>query len=394
MAPAERQPFAVIAKPVGSRCNLRCRYCYYLEKGKYSTHEVQNRMSNTLLERLIRQTIEASPGPVVSFTWHGGEPSLAGLDFYEKVVYYEKRYLPRGWQVWNNLQTNGTLLNEEWCRFIRDNGFDVGVSIDGTELVHDRNRLDIGGHPTYSRVTESIRRLQKYGVNPDLLCTVTSDSSEFPKDTYRALRDLGTEWIQFIPVIVRLPDGTMTRESVTPEAYGRFLCEIFEEWVANDLGKTDVQLFAETSRVWAGGEPSLCWMTGTCGRVLVVEEDGGIYSCDHFVDSEHRLGTLPSTRLEDALNSEFQYRFGQSKRESLTRQCRECPHLDACGGGCLKDRFALSDDGEEGMYYLCGGLKMFFDHARPVLEKVMQWSRNGDDPAAIMNKLRKERSDG
>jgi len=394
MASKNKEPFAIIAKPVGSRCNLRCRYCYYLEKGKFSTHEVQNRMSNTLLERLIRQTIEASPGPVVSFTWHGGEPSLAGLEFYEKVVYYEKRYLPRGWQVWNSLQTNGTLLTEEWCRFIRDNRFDVGVSIDGTELVHDRNRRDAGGGPTYAKVTESIRRLQKYGINPDLLCTVTSDSAACPLDTYRDLRALGTEWIQFIPVIVRLPDGTMTRESVTPEAYGRFLCEIFDEWVMNDLGRTDVQLFAETSKVLAGGVPALCWMTETCGRVLVVEEDGGIYSCDHFVDSEHRLGTIPSTRLEDALTSDFQREFGLSKRDALTKECRECPYLKACGGGCLKDRFALSADSEEGMYYLCGGLKAYFSHAYPVLERVIEMSRKGASPDAIMKRLRKEASDG
>ena len=391
MASRNTEPFAIIAKPVGSRCNLRCRYCYYLEKGKYSTHEVQNRMSNTLLERLIRQTIEASPGPVVSFTWHGGEPALAGLEFYEKVVYYEKRYLPRGWQVWNNLQTNGTLLTEEWCRFLRDNRFDIGVSIDGTELIHDRNRLDIGGNHTYAKVTESIKRLQRYGINPDLLCTVTSDSASCPVDTYRALRDLGTEWIQFIPVIVRQPDGNMTRESVTAEQYGRFLCEIFDEWVTNDLGKTDVQLFAETSRVWAGGEPSLCWMTGTCGRVLVVEEDGGIYSCDHFVDTDHRLGTLPATRLEDALMSQFQHDFGQSKRNALTSECRACPYLDACGGGCLKDRFAKSSDGEDGMYYLCSGLRQYFSHAKPILERVMEMSRRGMDPASIMKELRKEK---
>ena len=322
------------------------------------------------------------------------KPALAGLEFYEKVVYYEKRYLPRGWQVWNNLQTNGTLLTEEWCRFLRDNRFDIGVSIDGTELVHDRNRLDIGGHPTYAKVTESIKRLQKYGINPDLLCTVTSDSASYPVETYKALRDLSTEWIQFIPVIVRLPDGTMTRESVTPEAYGRFLCEIFDEWVANDLGKTDVQLFAETSRVWAGGEPSLCWMTGTCGRVLVVEEDGGIYSCDHFVDTDHRLGTLPSTRLEDALTSQFQHDFGQSKRTALTAECRRCPYLDACGGGCLKDRFARSSDGEDGMYYLCGGLRQYFSHAKPMIEKMMDMSRMGMSPDSIMKELRKENKDG
>ncbi len=388
MSLESKKPFAVIVKPVGSRCNLRCRYCYYLEKGKYSTHERQNRMSFSLLEKLIRQTIEASPGPVVSFTWHGGEPTLAEIEFYEHAVTLQKKYLPRGWQAWNNLQTNGTMLNNDWCRFIRDNHFDVGISVDGTEAVHNKNRVDMGGYDTYAKVKASVIRLQKYGVNPDLLCTVTSDSAADPLSTYRSLRDFRTEWVQFIPVLVVMPDGSLSPESVIPDAYGEFLVKIFDEWVTNDLGKCDVQLFAETSKVWAGGEAALCWMTDTCGRILVVEEDGGVYSCDHFVDSEHRLGTMPGSRLETMMNSQFQRDFGLSKRDRLTSQCRDCPWMNVCGGGCLKDRFGLSNTGEPGQYYLCYGLRRYFEHAKPILDDVMAQSRAGSSPEKIMENIR------
>ena len=218
----EHKPFVVMAKPVGSRCNMRCRYCYYLEKGQYSAHEKQSRMSFKLLEKLIRQTIEASPGPVVSFTWHGGEPTLAGLDFYRKAVELERKYLPRGWQVWNNLQTNGLLLNDEWCRFLRDNHFDVGLSIDGSQAIHDANRRDLGGRGTWDRVRRAVERLGKAGIRPDLLCTVSSATLTDPLGVYCALRELDTGWMQFIPIVVRLPDGSFSPESVRGEDYGNF----------------------------------------------------------------------------------------------------------------------------------------------------------------------------
>ena len=208
----EKLPFVVMAKPVGSRCNMRCHYCYYLEKGQYSAHEKQSRMSFKLLEKLIRQTIEASAGPVVSFTWHGGEPTLAGLDFYKKAVELEKKDLPRGWQVWNNLQTNGLLLSDEWCRFLRENRFDVGLSIDGSQTVHDQNRRDLGGQGTWDRVRRGVERLQKAGIQPDLLCTVNSASLTDPLGVYRALRDFGTGWMQFFHIVVRFPDGAFSPE--------------------------------------------------------------------------------------------------------------------------------------------------------------------------------------
>ena len=385
-----KKPFVVMAKPVGSRCNMRCAYCYYLEKGQFSAHARQTRMSFDLLEKLIRQTIEASDGPVVSFTWHGGEPTLAGIDFYKKAVELERKYLPRGWQAWNNLQTNGLMLNDAWCKFLRDNRFDVGLSIDGAAWVHDKNRRDRGGAGTYERVVKAARRLQAVGIQPDLLCTVNADSAADPLGVYRGLRELGTGWAQFIPIVVRLPDGSIAPESVTPDDYGDFLCAVFDEWVTHDLGILDVQLFAETARIWAGGEASLCWMVPTCGRVLIAEEDGSVYSCDHFVDGEHRLGNLANAKLEALANSGRQFKFGDAKRDALTAECRRCPWLSCCNGGCLKDRFGLSEDGEPGQYYLCRGLKKFFSHAHGPMKRVMELSSQGLKPPQIMERIREE----
>ncbi len=380
-------PLAVMAKPVGSRCNMRCTYCYYLDKGKYSENKKQTRMSFDLLEKLIRQTVAASPGPVVSFTWHGGEPTLAGLDFYKKALELEKKYLPKGWEAWNNLQTNGLLLNEGWCRFLKENRFDVGLSIDGSMEVHDLNRRLPNGAGTFERVSASIRRLRETGVEPDLLCTVNEVSQGKPLEVYRALRDTGAIWVQFIPVVIRDARGGAAPGSVTPEGYGRFLTAVFDEWVRHDLGVLDVQLFAEMARIMAGGQASLCWMSPSCGHVLIAEEDGAVYSCDHFVDPEHRLGTLHEGSLARMAGGEFQRAFGLGKREKLTDECRACPYLRFCNGGCPKDRFGLSAEGQPGQYWLCPGLKAFFAHAQPVLERVMAMSAQGKTSPEIMAAL-------
>ncbi len=378
--------FAVIAKPVGSRCNMNCRYCYYLDKGQFSSHAKQTRMSFALLEKLIRQTIEANPGPVVSFTWHGGEPTLAGLEFYQQVVALQKKYLPRGWEAWNNLQTNGLLLNRAWCRFLKENRFDVGLSIDGDQLSHDSNRVDRGGQGTYARVKRAAQNLREAGIRPDLLCTVNAVTERQPLEVYRALRALDTGWIQFIPVVIRTEDG-VDPISATPEGYGSFLCAVFDEWLHHDLGKLDVQLFAETARVWAGGTAGVCYLAPTCGRVLVAEEDGSIYACDHFVDPAHRLGTLQSGRLGSMAESAFQRDFGSAKRDSLTATCRACPWLHCCNGCCLKDRFELSGTGEPGQYYLCRSMQAFFAHADGPMHRVMELSRQGKRPEEIMTML-------
>jgi len=361
------RPFSVMVKPVGSHCNLACSYCYYLETPRDDPALRQPRMSDELLERFTRQYLEASPGPEVSFVWHGGEPALAGLDFYRRALELQQRYLPAGWTCWNNLQTNGTLLDDEWCSFLAQAHFDVGLSIDGTRAIHDHYRTDRSGAGTYAEVVATCRRLQAHGLQPDLLCTVTARTAARPRDVYRALRDLGTGWIQFIPIVQRdqsAPAGVaVTPDSVSPEGYGDFLCAVFDEWVRRDLRRLDVQMFSETARIWMGGAAGLCWMAPTCGRALIVEVDGGVYSCDHFVTPGHRLGDLQTARLGDLANSPAQLRFGEEKRTALPRQCRECAWLTVCNGGCPKDRFMRTEEGEPGLNYLCPGFKRFFAHA-------------------------------
>ncbi len=381
------QPFAIMVKPVGSRCNMQCRYCYYLGKDEIlsqgGSREQAGVMTYDCLEELIRQAILASPGPVVSFTWHGGEPTLAGIDFYAKALELEQKYMPKGWQVWNNLQTNGLLINNRWCRFLKQNDFDVGLSIDGSQDVHDANRIDRAGCGTYEKIRKNALRLKTAGVSTDILCTVNSASVKDPLSVYRSLRVLGSTWIQFIPIVVRTPEGGFSEESVTPAEYGDFLCAVFDEWVTEDLGKLDVQLFAELSRVMAGGEASVCWMSPACGRVIVAEKNGDIYSCDHFVDKGHFLGNLTEHSLKEMLDSPFQTAFGTSKQSSLTLKCRNCKWLRFCCGGCLKDRFALTPDGEGGQYYLCEGMERFFERACPKLEQVMDLSGKGFSPDRI-----------
>ncbi len=374
---ASREAFAVMAKPVGPRCNLNCSYCYYLETTGAEGSPNQLRMSDSLLETYIRQYIAASPGPVVPFTWHGGEPTLAGLDFYRTAVELQQRYLPPGWNCWNNLQTNGLLLDDAWCAFLAEARFDVGVSIDGTEAVHDSYRRDQGGRGSYQRAVAAVRRLQAHGIQPDLLCTVTSLAASEPLAVYRALRDLNTGWIQFIPIVCRAADGRVTADSVTSAAYGNFLCEIFDEWLRRDLGRLEIQLVAETALVWAGGSASLCWMAPTCGRVVVVEQDGGVYACDHFVSPDYRLGDLAASSLLELVDSPRQRHFGDDKRDRLSEQCHTCPWLAVCNGGCPKDRFAPDEQGEPGLNYLCGGLRQFFAYAEPQLRRIVDLRKRG-----------------
>lgn len=400
--------FVVMAKPVGSVCNLRCRYCYYLDAGERrgeAPAEGRKIMSDEVLEVFIRQYFEDNPGPAVQFNWHGGEPTLAGLDFYRKAVELQKKYCPEGWEFWNNIQTNGLLLDEEWCAFLAENRFDIGLSIDGTEMIHDKYRIHPDGSPSYEQAAESIRRLQAHGIQPDLLCTVTMDTAKSAEKAYRTLKNFHTGWIQFIPIVVRRQTGEgtedaeeqrehtaeieLTSESVTPEAYGKFLCDVFDQWISHDLGAVDVQLFAETAQVLAGGQASLCTMAPVCGRVPVLEYDGNVYSCDHFVDKEHCLGNVKEHRISALLDTEEQKAFGMAKRDALAEKCRQCPYLKLCSGGCLKNRFL-----EGGAYDLCEGLRMFYDHAVPLLKDIMAMSRkripNGTIMAEMRSRLKKQ----
>jgi uncharacterized protein len=351
-------------------------------------------MADGVLEAYIRQYIAASAGPYIQFTWHGGEPALAGLDFYRRVVELQRRYLPEGWECWNNLQTNGLLLDDEWCGFLAGAGFDVGLSIDGTERAHDAYRWSQSGG-TYEQAAAAVRRLQAHGIQPDLLCTVTSATAAEPVAVYRALRSLGTGWMQFIPVVRSDSGGRISSESVTPEGYGSFLCAVFDEWSLRDLGRTEVQLFAETARVWSGGVAGLCWMAPVCGRVLIVEQDGGVYSCDHFVSAEHRIGSIVDSSLGELVESPAQKRFGSAKSDALPARCLACPWLAVCNGGCPKDRLASPKDGGPkdggpGINYLCAGLKRFFSYAEKPLKKIARQGMAGTRPEAIMASLRQD----
>jgi len=415
------KPFSVMAKPVGSACNLACGYCYY-KSGKGASAP---RMSAVLLEEFVRQYIAASPGPEVFFTWHGGEPTLAGLDFYRLAVELQKKYAPEGWSCVNNLQTNGLALDDEWCAFLSEARFDVGLSLDGYKRLHDSQRKDPRGGGSYDAAAAAARRLQASGVQPDLLCTVTSQTAAEPEAVFRALMEMDTGWIQFIPIVRIGPDGLPAPDSVSAEAYGGFLCAVFDEWVRRGLGRCGVQLFAETARVLSGGSAGLCWMAPSCGGVLILERDGSVYSCDHYVRPEHKIGDIFSSDLRELANLPEQIRFGEAKRDGLPEQCRTCRWLALCNGGCPKDRFGRAGDvknykrgrddpaptdeigrdnesngiakvgepnsivkgSEPGLNRLCAGLKRFFAHAEQPLKTVAALSNEGYKPAAISQML-------
>ena len=367
------QSFAVMIKPVGSLCNMRCSYCYYLDT-PYADGLPAYTMTDEILEQTIRACLDAAEGPVLSFTWHGGEPAGCGIGFYEKVLELQRKYCPEGLSIINNLQTNGTLLDDRFCEFLAENHFDVGLSIDGTKAVHDAYRHMADGRPTYEQVYQAAKRLAAHGIRADLLCTVHDRTLQHGKEVYKALRGLNTGWIQFIPIIRRDASGKVTPDSADPEGYGAFLKEVFIEWFFHDLGRTQVQLFAEMASILAGGSASVCTMAPVCGQVPVIEHDGSVYACDHFVREDYRLGHISEAPLQELLASPLCKDFGESKQSALTAECQACPYLEVCRGGCLKDRFALSSDGEAGQYYLCSGLRSFFYLAVPVLQEAIRLS--------------------
>ena len=428
--------FSPMIKPAGSACNMRCDYCYYLGTD-YGPGRMPARMDEARLTAVIRAVIGASKGPVVPFTWHGGEPALMGLPFFQKAVELQKKYLPEGWEAWNNLQTNGTLLTEDFCAFLAENRFDVGVSLDGTPALHDAHRRFADGSPSWEAVEEAVKRLQAAGIQPDLLCTVNADTAAHGREVYRHLRDLGTGWVQFLPVTDRGarsapadvpagPAGKAAPDVVSPSAggapadvptpaavdgpaYGRFLKEVFAEWFFHDLGRTNVQLFAETAKMLAGGEPALCILTKTCGLTPVIEADGRVYACDHFVDEGHcrgqiRLPAVPTAAPDDPrdetvsdtadtgpslaslLTSPEQTAFGAAKAD-LPPECQTCPWETLCHGGCPKDRYRLASDGSRRLNVLCEGFRMYFAYAVPKLKNAMALSRRGVSSEIIMKQL-------
>ena len=365
-------PLYVMLKPVGSRCNLACQYCYYLEKGKL--YPEQEPLSETLLETFIRQYIEAQTMPEVLFTWHGGEPLLQPLSFYRKALELQQRYAG-GRQIDNCLQTNGTLLTDEWCEFLRENRFLVGISIDGPQTYHDAYRCR-----SFEKVMRGIRLLQKHHVEWNAMATVNHLNADHPVEFYRFFKEIGCQYLQFTPVV----EPSLCDTSVTPEQWGRFLCRVYDEWVKADVGQIFVQLFDATLANWAGEPPGICSMSPTCGRAAMMEANGDVYSCDHFVFPEYRLGNIRQQSLTEMLYGERQQQFGRSKRTSLPRQCRECRFLFACHGECPKNRFVKDKYGEPGLNYLCKGYRQFFAHVASDMDFMKAELDAGRSPANIM----------
>lgn len=369
--------FQVFVKPIGAACNLDCRYCYYLEKQQLYPADASRRMPEDLLEHYIAQHIAACPIPTVLFSWHGGEPTLLGVDYFRKIVEIQRKFRIAGREIINDLQTNGTLLDEEWCRFLAAEGFYVGLSLDGPRELHDSYRVSKGGKPTHAQVVEGLHQLQRFGIHCDALCVVHAGNVGHPQAVYRFFKEAGIRHLVFLPLVMRADGGGVTAESVPAEAFGAFLCTIFDQWIREDIGRINVLMFEEAARPEQGAEHAVCVFRPTCGELPVLEHNGDFYSCDHFVDRAHHLGNIRDRSLISVLEDPAQRAFGLAKRDALPRNCRHCDVLDYCNGGCPKDRFVRSAEGESGTNYLCAGYKAFFTHARPYMRQLASYVRTG-----------------
>ncbi len=399
--------FQVMIKPAGPAGNLSCSYCYYLEKQKLYSARNSFRMNEELLENFTKQFIEANEVPVVTFTWQGGEPTLAGIDFFRKAIALQKKY-SNGKRIENTLQTNGTLLNDEWSKFFRDNNILIGISIDGSEHIHDKYRKSISGKSTFKIVMKGIESLQRNNVDFNTLSVVNDYNVNFASETYRFLKSIGSHFMQFLPVVERIASSTDIRAlqlvapihgeaklapwTVGPKEYGQFLITVFDEWVRNDVGRIFVQLFDTTLANTAGFNPGLCTFSETCGDALVMEHNGDFYSCDHFVYPEYYLGNITDTPLADIVRAQAQFDFGISKRNSLPDYCRRCEVYYTCYGECPKHRFLLTPDGRPGLNYLCEGYKLFFRHAGPFMEFMTKELKAKRSPANVINWIRNRES--
>ena len=388
------RPFYVMLKPAGSGCNLRCRYCYYAGKGALHAGAGPAAMDDDLLEDFIRQYIEAQPGPDVLFTWHGGEPLLRPLAFYRRAVELQRRYA-RGRHIDNCLQTNGTLLTDEWCRFLSGEGFLVGISIDGPRSMHDPMRQG-----TFDSVMRGLELLCRHGVEWNAMATVNRLNAPHPVEFYRFFRYIGCRYLQFTPVVERRrgdassplmagseEGGTLTPESVSPEAWGEFACGVFDEWVRRDVGEVFVQLFDDTLACWAGEPPGVCSLAAECGQAPALEANGDLYCCDHFVFPAFRLGNIRRQGLAQMAYGERQAAFGRAKRTALTPQCRECRWLFACHGECPRNRFVRDSHGAPGHNYLCRGYARYFGHVAPYMDFMKAELDAGRAPANVMAHL-------
>jgi uncharacterized protein len=382
MAKASRE-FQVFAKPGGSICNLGCHYCYYLKKEHLYPKDESFRMPDSILEEYIAQHINASPGSVINFSWHGGEPTILGLDYFRRIVALQRKHQPSNRRITNGMQTNGTLLDEDWCRFLAAEGFNVGLSLDGPQEMHDRYRVTKGQNPTHKEAMRGYKLLREHRIPCDILCVVHAQNVEYPTQVYRFFKSIKTQYMTFLPLVEVQPDeeGGVSQRTVPAGALGDFLCTIFDEWMRHDIERIKVQIFEEVARTAFGQEHALCLFRKTCGDVPVIEHNGDFYSCDHFVDTEHRLGNIQETPLVDLLESPNQRAFGQTKVVTLPRYCQTCEVRNMCHGGCPKDRILQTPDGEGGLNYLCAGYKRFFTHCQPfVAELSALCRRNSQEP--------------
>jgi len=403
------QGIHVVAKPIGPFCNLNCEYCFYLEKQALFGPGEQYRMSEEILSAFITNYVSSQPTPLVQFVWQGGEPTLLGLDFFKLVIDLQKPFAGTK-TITNSLQTNGTLLTDEWCAFLRRNKFMVGISIDGPKEIQDRYRRDCAGKGTFDRVMRGLRLLQKHNVEYNVLASVARETARQPLKVYRFLRDAGVEFIQFAPIVERMPDvrskqhglrlaepASLDKEeeqtevtpwSVIPEEYGDFLIAVYEEWVRHDVGTVFVMNFEWALNAWIGNPSSVCVHAEQCGKSLVIEHNGDVYACDHCVYPEYRLGDILTDRLYDMAERSRQSGFGVTKETALPRWCRECRVLAACRGGCPKHRFATSYYNEPGLHYLCEGYKKFFLHIRKYCYAITQLLEHGQPASLILEAVK------
>jgi uncharacterized protein len=399
--------FHMLAKPSGPICNLDCHYCFYTEKESLFKPKTSFRMSEEMLENFIKNYIGAQDAEEIPFVWQGGEPALMGLNFYKKVVELQKKYA-NGKRVVNSLQTNGTLLTEEWFPFLAENDFLVGLSLDGPEEIHDNYRVDRGGQPTFHRVLKTLHNLQKYNVSYNVLTCVTKESSTKALEIYRFLKKEGVQFIQFIPIVERLADKQaqalglrhatpasihgedvhLAPWTVEPEKYGDFLITVFDEWVREDIGTVNVMNFESSLVSWMGLPATVCIFAETCGKAAIIEHNGDVYSCDHFMYPDYKLGNIQTDTFKEMMDSIQQHQFGQAKKTTLPAYCQSCEVKFACNGECPKHRFLTTPDGEAGLNYLCAGYKKYFTHIHRYMKAMVQLLENGMPASAIKDVIK------
>ncbi|MEG1617434.1 MAG: anaerobic sulfatase-maturation protein [Bacteroidales bacterium] len=400
-------PLYIMAKPVGAVCNLACDYCYYLEKNKLYKDNPKHVMSDELLEKFIESYINSQTMHEVLFTWHGGETLMRPLSFYKKVVELQRRYA-NGRQIDNCIQTNGTLLTDDWCKFFKENNWLVGVSIDGPQEFHDEYRKNKMGQPSFVKVMKGINLLNKYGVEWNAMAVINDFNAEYPLDFYHFFKEIGCKYIQFAPIVERITEHQDGRHlsspsqmgetgladfSISPQQWGDFLCAIFDEWIKEDVGEYYIQIFDSTLANWVGAQPGVCTLAKKCGHAGVMEFNGDVYSCDHYVFPEYKLGNIYTDTLVNMMYSERQQEFGAMKQTSLPGQCKNCEYLFACNGECPKNRFAFTKDGEPGLNYLCQGFYQFFKHVAPYMDFMANELKNQRPPANVMEWARKRHQD-